>query len=89
MSETYEEFIKRSIVETFKPESESKTLYTLDEVLSVFRGDYYKRNMFEHELNKLGYKRQLVEGPFKGRMIEKYQIELRKAFTKAIKIEEI
>lgn len=88
MSETYEEFIKRSIVETFKPENDSKTLYTLDEILSVFRGDYYIRNRFEYELNQLGYKRHLVQGPFKGRMIEKYQIELRKPFTKAIKIED-
>lgn len=89
MQEKYEDFIKRSIIETFKSQEESTSLYTLDEILSVFRGDYYERKYFETELNNLGYKRHLVFGPFKGRKVEKYKIDLRKPFTVPIRIEDL
>jgi hypothetical protein len=89
MEEKYEDFIKRSITETFKTPQQSTTLYTLDEILSVFRGDYYIRNYFEKELVDLGYKRFLVPGPFKGRKIEKYMVELKKPFTEPIRIKDL
>ena len=72
----YKAFIIKSIRQVFKTPEQSQTFYTVEEILAMFRGDYYARDWFEAELKNLGY--QLKDN--------KYRIELKNPLANNIKI---